>query len=719
MKNQKYCMSRLLEDYVVRIPIVQRDYAHGRRNPKAKQVRDELITSLWKCISNEKSLHLDFIYGRIESSREESGRSVFIPFDGQQRLTTLFLFHRYVYEKVKGKDSIKSEEMGLLKHFSYVTRPAARDFCEQLCSNRIFRDDSMVSDIGNESWFNVFWLHDPTVKGMCCVLSSINECGKKYVCTCKCLERLENITFSLANMGDLNMSDMNYISMNAKGRPLSPWENFKASLLEECKENITEEVNKKLDGAWCDLFFELSKGSSSNSGKRLLYDYVMMGMVHLHLGNLERSGKTREKSFELPLFKDIYSIPHTPFSIYSSQLEKGVSLNSLFAFWDALKEHKQVMQQKCIHSWVAVEQTDKSEPFACFGFRNEGLTYQDRVIFHSVLQFFFYHPKCHNWDLLGAWMRVVWNIVENSSIWDDNYSSHLSLMNQLAAHILQATSSERELWKKLMEVDDEIAKISKDQLKEEKAKAKILYESKCSIEMIMNAEKDEWCRGKIRILLNMDRATEEFDTSNFNEQCLGDLLKRLEAFRSSVTDPEKRPGFLKKIFDQICCSVSNIDELWELRIAFPDRDVFQWKHEINRIDLWKKLFHKIPFESGKAFHHQALDTLNVAYTQVFSGYARLWPYCGEYRIAIKPSCRYQNCFYMDAYGELEALASEKRISMGRGSRSEFQISKNSNGTFVITKKREESVLGTHATCVKCFKVLQGDFTEKLARLFNV
>lgn len=728
MKNQKYCMSRLLEHYDVTIPIVQRDYAHGRENPKAKQVRDEFITSLWDSIENEKGLHLDFVYGRIEPSREESSRSVFIPFDGQQRLTTLFLFHRYVYEKVKGKDCMNSEEMRLLKNFSYATRPTARDFCKQLCSNRIFRDDSMVNDISNEPWFNVSWLHDPTVKGMCCVLSSINECRKDNMCTRECLDRLGNITFTLANMGDLNMSDMNYISMNAKGRPLSPWENFKASLLEQCKEIITVEAKKKLDGSWCDLFFESSKRSPGKSGNRLSYDYVMMGMVHLHLSNLERSGKTSDNSFELPLFKDIYSIPHTPFSIYAGQLENGVSLNSLFAFWDALKEHKQNMQQKCLPSWDEKAQTVTSEPFACFGFKNEGLTYPDRVIFHSVLQFFYYHPKSNNLDLpeswmnlLGSWMRVVWNIVENSSIWEDNYSSYLSLMSELAARILKATSSERELWKKLRDIDDETAKISKDQLREEKLKAKILYESKCSKQEIADAEKDAWCRGKIGILLNMDTITEEFDISKFN-----DVFKRLNAFRRRVSDSKNRPNFLKNVFNEICRYVSNIDQLWGMRITFPDKDILQWKHEINRIDLWKKLFHKIPFENDDCFeaepigfHNQALDTLNVTYKQVFSSYARLWPYWGEYRIATKPTCRYQNCFYMDAYGEMEALASEKGISMGWGSRGEYQISKNSNATFVITKKCKESVLGTHVTCVKCFKGLQGDFTEKLDRLINV
>ena len=104
----------LLENYKVKIPMIQRDYAHGREDEHAKQVRTSLLNDIKKAIQNHIPLDLNFIYGK-----EENG--IFIPIDGQQRLTTLFLFYLYIY----GNDK---EKKTLFYHFSYETRISSRDF---------------------------------------------------------------------------------------------------------------------------------------------------------------------------------------------------------------------------------------------------------------------------------------------------------------------------------------------------------------------------------------------------------------------------------------------------------------------------------------------------------------------------------------------------------------------------------------------------------------
>lgn len=45
-----------------------------------------------KSIISDKLINLDFIYGNLDGD-------TFLPLDGQQRLTTLFLLHWYAYEK--------------------------------------------------------------------------------------------------------------------------------------------------------------------------------------------------------------------------------------------------------------------------------------------------------------------------------------------------------------------------------------------------------------------------------------------------------------------------------------------------------------------------------------------------------------------------------------------------------------------------------------------
>ena len=70
------------EDNGICIPRIQRDYAQGR--PEVKSIRDDFLSAIHGTIVNpDGHLSLDFIYGTRDK------RGLFIPLDGQQRLTTL------------------------------------------------------------------------------------------------------------------------------------------------------------------------------------------------------------------------------------------------------------------------------------------------------------------------------------------------------------------------------------------------------------------------------------------------------------------------------------------------------------------------------------------------------------------------------------------------------------------------------------------------------
>ena len=91
---------QLISKYRIEIPIIQRDYAQGRDNAKSADIRKSIISRFVKAVQDKDSepLFLDFVYGRIEGN-------TFIPFDGQQRLTTLFLFHKYIFEQCQSKST--------------------------------------------------------------------------------------------------------------------------------------------------------------------------------------------------------------------------------------------------------------------------------------------------------------------------------------------------------------------------------------------------------------------------------------------------------------------------------------------------------------------------------------------------------------------------------------------------------------------------------------
>src|SRR5713101_8116356 len=79
----------------IEVPLIQRDYAQGRESQK--DVRNDFLGALHGSLSlppgdSKLPLNLDFVYGSLEAGSVPR----FLPLDGQQRLTTLFLLHWYL-----------------------------------------------------------------------------------------------------------------------------------------------------------------------------------------------------------------------------------------------------------------------------------------------------------------------------------------------------------------------------------------------------------------------------------------------------------------------------------------------------------------------------------------------------------------------------------------------------------------------------------------------
>ena len=88
-----YNLKKLLENNKVEIPMLQRDYAQGRVSQN--KVANEFLDSIFSVLSGKKqSLHIDFIYGYKENGK-------FLLIDGQQRITTLWLLHFYLYKNAE------------------------------------------------------------------------------------------------------------------------------------------------------------------------------------------------------------------------------------------------------------------------------------------------------------------------------------------------------------------------------------------------------------------------------------------------------------------------------------------------------------------------------------------------------------------------------------------------------------------------------------------
>ena len=129
----------------ITIPIIQRDYAQGRRDPEIERVRNRFLDALYAGLS--KPITLDFIYGDIDKD------GVMTPLDGQQRLTTLFLLHWYAAKKA----NVSKEESPFLHCFGYETRYSARDFCCRLADFTPSFTTVLSEEIIDQAWFRLDW----------------------------------------------------------------------------------------------------------------------------------------------------------------------------------------------------------------------------------------------------------------------------------------------------------------------------------------------------------------------------------------------------------------------------------------------------------------------------------------------------------------------------------------------------------------------------------
>jgi hypothetical protein len=247
VENNTYTFWELIKKYEIEIPIIQRDYVQGRKSENT--LRNNFLNAIYDSLKNDKELHLDFIYGVIKNNR-------FIPLDGQQRLTTLFLLHYYISLLDESFDEFQNIiKKDTNSKFSYEIRETSREFCNKLINEKLELSDSRISkSIKNKNWFFIKWEQDPTISSMLIMLDNIQDIFKKK----NLFNRLkEKITFSFLEPKDLNIknSDELYIKMNSRGKSLNEFENFKSKFIKF----LPKKKKIDFDNSWFEGFWNIKK----------------------------------------------------------------------------------------------------------------------------------------------------------------------------------------------------------------------------------------------------------------------------------------------------------------------------------------------------------------------------------------------------------------------------------------------------------------------------
>ena len=323
LQGKKSSLWHLTKENAIVIPIIQRDYAQGRTNDEVRQIREPFLKKIFKVLDDsDEKLELDFIYGSLEKPKDISLKNVdyeiFVPLDGQQRLTTLFLLHWFL--ALWNEDDFDLMREHFKGRFAYVTRLSSSEFCSELLEHVCSQDVvcSILNDaqkkpvsriLKNEGWFHNQWENDPTISGMLTMLDTMaflfcdtfkngdkQEKARHFFKRLACDNVEESaITFNLLylNRGDFHLSDELYIKMNSRGKPLSDFEAFKArfeSFIEK-HTKVGSDFASNIDGKWADVFWNMRNNvrPTSEDAKNGFYrdntDGMMMNVIKVVLAN--------------------------------------------------------------------------------------------------------------------------------------------------------------------------------------------------------------------------------------------------------------------------------------------------------------------------------------------------------------------------------------------------------------------------------------------------
>jgi hypothetical protein len=416
----------------IQIPMIQRDYAQGRA--QESEVRKRFLKAIFDALQNKKELTLDFVYGSVSKVGDSD---FFLPLDGQQRLTTLYLLHWYI-----GNRELESEELGLLREallkFSYATRTTAREFCERLAD--IALDPSLLpsKQISDSAWFYQYYRQDPTVMSMLAMLDAIHE---RYTPGSQLYLGLQKIKFYILPLDGFNLSDELYIKMNARGKQLTDYENFKADLVSWLQAADNPYYDKfhskvmlgthampyhmafaiKLDNGWTNMFWAyiLKDGQSTakvkdrdkqrDKGDKVIDPYFLRFWKRYLLNQyIVHSNHSIDSLEANPLFSSFYneeSYKYESFELYLEIVRGQNIIEKIDKILTGLQDHYNEIISSIAPSWASKEPW---KPFSMV------INQRQRLLLHSIC--IYLEHNMFSLKSFRRWMRVSWNLIIDPDI---------------------------------------------------------------------------------------------------------------------------------------------------------------------------------------------------------------------------------------------------------------------------------------------------------------
>lgn len=579
----------------IEIPILQRDYAQGR--PEESEVRSLFLRSLFNALTKcdtptRQPLDLDFVYGNYESSAtrvggEKATSKVFSVLDGQQRLTTLFLLHWYLALANGSLNQFRQQFVSASgqSRFTYKTRPGTNEFFNALVVNDLTIADVPISEtIADCQWFYLSWHQDPTVRACLYMLNAIQ---KSFAGSEKGLfERLADgdrpyITFQFLDLHSFGLSDELYIKMNARGKPLTIFENFKAKLeqyissytgpwpeyhLSFRKDMVDgyEYFIHKIDTDWADLFwpYRTINAEDNTFDDEFMNFFRLTIMFHSLLDSKEQPDKLARLT--QALFGVAGRLKELSLSKYD---ELGCFSQALIIRFIQIVDliYGNGLSGKNIRSYLDTN-VYYAEEDVFKRIVSNSANYDDKLRF-----FAFYSNLAKSDDLaeLNNRMRVIYNLVENT-ITDSPMDFYRALfvihdLSQIEKPILEALKD-----------DFQLSVFLSAQILEEKIKAHLILKSDRWHQAIVRAESHAFFNGQIGSVLNFSGVLTFYRQQSHCNWSEGEDSQYFCQFIRYF-------NALSAVFNKIAHSSAAIDYAWERAVL--SKGVYCTRASSNRLNL--------------------------------------------------------------------------------------------------------------------------------------
>lgn len=516
------------EQFHIEVPIIQRDYAQGR--PSFDENRPLFLKALHDYLEeNRPNRDLDFVYGTVE---ELDNQKLFIPLDGQQRLTTLFLLHWYLALKEGRLDEFRSVLLLDSKSkFRYKTRTSSTDFFDALLQedNTISLADLELKDdegkkkyenikdiILDSGWFFSSWKNDPTVKSILRMMNAIHDTFKDSEPFFDRLTKEDEpiITFMFLDIGKYNLTDDLYIKMNARGKELTPFENFKAKLEQHIKKlfkdsdkkyikdfggqvkemSVPEYFSHQIDTEWTNLFWQYRNTKGEIDDK--IMNFIQTLFVN-HVAKYDNQSTKKKSQLKLGKIVDKERV-----SFYDYLETKYLDESFIIELIEILDILKNLYRDKFLpNDFFYYDEINVLKYSLNYNFPN----IYTRVQLHAYCQYLIKHKTAEGLD---EWMRLIHNLTRNTP-----YDGFHELVRDVKA--IQGLLEFSESIVNYLSEDENILEegFVDKQRHEEKIKAYLLQKENWE-ERILKAEQHGYFTGQIGFLLNFSGIEEYFDKNN-------------------------------------------------------------------------------------------------------------------------------------------------------------------------------------------------------------